>query len=81
MNIFVAEKLLTLKEELKKRGYNTYNNSAYDVIICDLKQDILINTYLKNNLKTTDILVIDSAGKNIDEIESILNNRINNCII
>ena len=72
MNIFVSETLLNLKNALKKRGYSTYNNNYYDVIICDLKEDILIDTYLKNNKTNTDILIIDSAGKTIEEIENIL---------
>ncbi|MCS4466199.1 YkuS family protein [Clostridium botulinum] len=49
--------------------------------MCDLKGDMLIDKYLKNNKRNTDILIIDSAGKTIEEIENILNIRINDCII
>ncbi|ACO85731.1 YkuS family protein [Clostridium botulinum] len=81
MNIFVSDTLQNLKNGLEERGYSTYNNNNYDVIICDLKGDILIDKYLKNNKRNTDILIIDSAGKTIEEIENILNIRINDCII
>ncbi|EJP6473979.1 YkuS family protein [Clostridium sp. L74] len=81
MNIFVSDTLQNLKNGLKEKGYSIYNDNNYDVIICDLKEDMLINKYLNNNKKNTDILIIDSAGKTIDEIENILNIRINDCII
>ncbi|HDK7158102.1 TPA: YkuS family protein [Clostridium botulinum] len=81
MNIFVSDKLQNLKNDLEERGYSTYNNNNYDVIICDLKGDMLIDKYLNNNKRNTDILIIDSAGKTIEEIENILNIRINDCII
>ncbi|EJO5348124.1 YkuS family protein [Clostridium botulinum] len=81
MNIFLADKLKKFKNPLEEKGYTTYNNNNYDVIICDLKEDILINKYINNNKRRTDVLVIDSAGKTIDEIENILSTRINDCII
>ncbi|ENK1245095.1 YkuS family protein [Clostridium sp. FAM 1755] len=81
MNIFVSDTLQNLKNGLKEKGYSIYNDNNYDVIICDLKEDMLIDKYLNNNKKNTDILIIDSAGKTIDEIENILNIRINDCII
>ncbi|MCR1934948.1 YkuS family protein [Clostridium tepidum] len=81
MNIFVSDTLQNLKNALIEKGYNIYSDNNYDVIICDLKEDMLIDKYLNNNKRNTDILIIDSAGKTIDEIENILNIRINDCII
>ncbi|WP_251862176.1 YkuS family protein [Clostridium sp. Marseille-Q2269] len=81
MNIFVSDALQNLKNSLQNRGYSTHSNNNYDVIICDLKEDMLISTYLNNNKRNTNILIIDSAGKTIEEIENILNFRMNDCII
>lgn len=78
MNIFVSSNLDNIKEELKKRGHEISrdNDSPYDAIICNLKNEGLQNSNFPNNLKDTGTLIIDVGGKSIEEIENILDNKI-----
>ncbi|GAA0745663.1 YkuS family protein [Clostridium oceanicum] len=77
MHIFVSNNLQYIKNELEKRGYNISINydKPYDAIICDLKEEGTLNLFYKNNINAKGALIIDSSGKNIEEIEDILNYR------
>jgi len=79
MIICVASELEYVKEELEKRGYTVVSKLSEkpcNAIICNLKNNGLINYNLQNSMKTEGTLIIDSGCKTIDEIEYILNNRV-----
>lgn len=82
MIIFVPKELDHIGKELKDRGYEITNNKNIpcDVIVCDLKNNGLMDTNLENNLKPEGTLIIDSGRKSTDEIDKIIFNRVYNSI-
>jgi len=78
MTICVAIELEYVKLELEKRGYTVISKlseAPCNAIICNLKNNGLLNYNLQNSIKTEGRLIIDSGCKTIDDIEYILNDR------
>lgn len=80
MNIYISDEYSNISEELKSRGYNVFNvldNGVCNAIICNIKTGNLTNIIGIENYKDKNIILIDGSKKTADDIENILNNRIN----
>jgi hypothetical protein len=79
MTICVSAELENLSEELKEKGYtivNVVSDVPCDAIICNLKDNGLLNLNMQSNIKREGTLIIDCGCKSFDEIENILANRV-----
>ena len=83
MKIYVDENNINLKNGLKVKGYKLIDIkllSQCDIIICDIKNGNLINIISETSLKEG-VLIIDIGSKSIDDIELLINNKMQICII
>lgn len=73
MHIYVSSELDYLKTELMKKGYKLADDPyKSDVILTNLKETNI--NKINNKLRNTNIMIIDSASRNINDIENILLN-------
>ncbi|WP_278382483.1 YkuS family protein [Clostridium tyrobutyricum] len=84
MKVYVSSELSQISDGLKKKGYNVISEKEdiFDAIICDLKDGGLNKLNMSNTIKFGKTIIIDVAGKNIEDIDNILysksyNNMIN----
>lgn len=80
MNIYISDEYSNIKQELIIRGYNVFNaldNGVCNAIICNIKTGNLASINGIENYKDKNIIFIDGSRKTADDIENILNNRIN----
>lgn len=80
MNIYITDEYSDIRKELKERGYNVFNvfdKGVCNAIICNIKTGNLTSIIGIENYKDKNIILIDGSRKTADDIENILNNRIN----
>lgn len=80
MVICISSNLKFIGNDLKERGYivvEELNGNDPDAIICNIKDGELTEIISASSLKREGIIIIDYGSKSIDDIENILNNRIN----
>ena len=78
MLIYISEELGCMRNELILKGYNLLEQEKEeycDVIIINMKESSYKSTGL-NNIKREGTVFIDAGSKSIEDIESILNNRV-----
>jgi hypothetical protein len=77
MNIYVSPELITIKYELKNKGYNIIDEGMIpcDAIICNLKECSISSFNMQNSLKREGTLIIDCGSKSVDDLDYILSNR------
>lgn len=77
MYVYISNELEHLRKEFIEKGYRIIEDPyKSDVIITNLKESNLPN--INNKLKNSNIIIIDSASKNINDIENILINYYGN---
>jgi hypothetical protein len=79
MIIKISHELIQIKNHLDEKVYKIIANDSSDncdAIICNLKKGGLHSINITSNIKSGSTLIIDCGCKSIEDIESILINRI-----
>ena len=79
MKIAISRDYLDLATALSEKGYEVSiecdKSDNCDIIICNLKNDDLVNYNFGSTYKKEGTLIIDKGNKSISEIENIIKSR------
>lgn len=83
MNIYLCDGLEYIESSLRNKGYNVVKDNSihYDAIICDLKNCDINSMNQIKSIKSEGTLIIDYGYKTIEDIDYILNNRLDNSLL